>query len=474
MIYDISNDKRKIIKPLFEGIEEPMINACIEGRYATAVFADDEAQPKCAKMTVGGKNEGEGGFSIVAGDADCADAENIAKAWSKDFHGEEIIVPQNEKWQKIIERVYGRSAAKVTRYSLSKKEHYFDRQKLAEMSERVPEGYTVKLMDEEDYRRCAENQWAGDNIANFSSCESFLKDGVGVCVLYGDELACAATPFCAWNGGIEIEIDTNESHRRKGLARACGAGLVLECLKRGIYPSWDAANKTSLSIAQDLGYVPTGEYTAYFIASPGNPPARKKKLSVSFGGEELCAVLTENGGSRLCVLFPGMGYTCDRPLLHFTGKAALSLGYDLLALSYGDVPQELDRARSEENVKRVIEKCTALLSAADTEKYSETVYVGKSLGTMPASVLGKGSRQIWFTPVAETFRNFDEENTLVFTGDRDPLLGLDALRTLGHISKNCVNIVPETGHSLDTPDAIESIDILRAVTEKVSGFLSRE
>ena len=64
-------------------------------------------------------------------------------------------------------------------------------------------------------------------------------------------------------GGIEIEIDTKEECRRRGLALACGARLILECLDRGLYPSWDAANLDSVRLAEKLGYRFDRAYTAY-------------------------------------------------------------------------------------------------------------------------------------------------------------------------------------------------------------------
>ena len=67
------------------------------------------------------------------------------------------------------------------------------------------------------------------------------------------------------NGGIEIEIDTREDYRRQGLASVCGARLILECLDRGLYPSWDAQNRWSVSLAEKLGYHFSHEYTAYEI-----------------------------------------------------------------------------------------------------------------------------------------------------------------------------------------------------------------
>jgi len=68
-----------------------------------------------------------------------------------------------------------------------------------------------------------------------------------------------------YNDGIEIQIDTREDHRRKGLAAACGAALILECLKRGIYPGWDAANMESVRLAEKLGYRLKGPYYTWAV-----------------------------------------------------------------------------------------------------------------------------------------------------------------------------------------------------------------
>ena len=48
-----------------------------------------------------------------------------------------------------------------------------------------------------------------------------------------------------------------------GLATACGAALVLSCLERGLYPSWDAHTSISLHLAEKLGYVSAGPYLVY-------------------------------------------------------------------------------------------------------------------------------------------------------------------------------------------------------------------
>lgn len=62
-----------------------------------------------------------------------------------------------------------------------------------------------------------------------------------------------------------MEIDTHEKYRRKGLAYICGAKLILECLNRNLYPSWDAQNKWSLALAEKLGYHYSHTYNSYEI-----------------------------------------------------------------------------------------------------------------------------------------------------------------------------------------------------------------
>lgn len=43
------------------------------------------------------------------------------------------------------------------------------------------------------------------------------------------------------------------------------AALILECLKKGLYPSWDAQNKESVILAEKLGYHYDHDYAAYEI-----------------------------------------------------------------------------------------------------------------------------------------------------------------------------------------------------------------
>ncbi len=43
------------------------------------------------------------------------------------------------------------------------------------------------------------------------------------------------------------------------------AKLILECMDRGLYPSWDAHDMRSVALAEKLGYHLDKEYVTYII-----------------------------------------------------------------------------------------------------------------------------------------------------------------------------------------------------------------
>lgn len=176
-----------------------------------------------------------------------------------------IMVPQNEAWARLIEKCYGEKAKKVTRYAFKKEQDIFDVCKLEQAVKKLADGYDLKLLEAQEYDLCRQNRWAKDLVSQFKDYDTYKKLGLGVVARKDGELVAGASSYSRYNDGIEIEIDTRQDHRRKGLAYACGAKLILECLERGLYPSWDAQNMWSVALAKKLGYHFSHEYVAYEI-----------------------------------------------------------------------------------------------------------------------------------------------------------------------------------------------------------------
>ena len=130
----------------------------------------------------------------------------------------------------------------------------------------LPEGYKLKRIDSDIYDKCLLNPVTADFVSAFGSKERYLEYGRGMVIMKDDVIVAGASSYTRYKEGIEIEVDTVESERRKHLATTVCAALILECLKENLYPSWDAQNMNSVHLAEKLGYEYAHEYVAYEVS----------------------------------------------------------------------------------------------------------------------------------------------------------------------------------------------------------------
>jgi len=244
--------KQKVIREVFADWEETLIWSCLQGIMGE-VYANDAEDAAMAIL---------GDFAFYAGKPREEVVRFKPETCKKDFI---IMVPQNAEWGNLIEKCYGDKAKNVTRYAIKKEPDVFDKKKLEQVVCNLPAGYELKMIDEAEYQFCQSGGWSGDLVSQYIDYETYKALGLGVVALKDGEPVAGASSYSTYDKGIEIEIDTREDHRRKGLAYACGAKLILECLERGLYPSWDAQNLWSVALAEKLGYHFSHEYTAYEV-----------------------------------------------------------------------------------------------------------------------------------------------------------------------------------------------------------------
>ena len=187
------------------------------------------------------------------------------------------MVPQHEGWSEMMAAVYEDHAVQRERYATRKDPDAFDREVLMQYSRQVPEAYEIRMIDEELFSQILLLDWAQDLCSQFSGYADYASRGIGAAVVRDGVVVSGASSYTVYRGGIEIEIDTREDERRKGLALACGARLILECLDRGWYPSWDAHNQGSLALAKRLGYQFDGAYPVYEVTGYPWQPAGKNE-----------------------------------------------------------------------------------------------------------------------------------------------------------------------------------------------------
>ena len=234
------------IAPLFAHWDETMVWSCLQGVMGRAVWNGS----RTAAAIISGD------FGFLAGEPD----EELLRRVPGP-----LLVPRTGDWFPLIERVYGVRAVRETRYAILKEPDVFDRAKLARYAASLPTGYVMRQIDRDLVPVLLGAEWSRDFCAAFDSPEDCCRRGVGVVAMYEGVPVAGAGSYSVYRGGIEVEIDTREDHRRRGLAAACGARLILECLDRGLYPSWDAIDLRSVALAEKLGYHRGEEYTTYWL-----------------------------------------------------------------------------------------------------------------------------------------------------------------------------------------------------------------
>ncbi len=246
MIYELADTFK--VKPLFEGWNETLIYSCMQ-KVMGKIFVTDPASPVSAIAYIGC-------FAFYAGVPD----KELVMAKPQGFV---IMTPQNKSWEYCIEECFPH-AQKVTRYAI-KKDTQFDKDYLRDLIKKLPEGYELREIDKDIYDMCLEDDATRDFVSSYESKEKYLEIGRGMVVMKPGRIVAGASSFSRYNEGIEIEVDTVEEERRKGLATIACAALILRCLDEGLYPSWDAANMNSVHLAEKLGYEFDHEYTAYEV-----------------------------------------------------------------------------------------------------------------------------------------------------------------------------------------------------------------
>ena len=233
------------MEKLFAGWEAPMVQACLQGRMGRVqTLGKDSALASI------------GDFCFLAGEPSPELLERTDAP---------ILVPGSAGWEALIREVLGEWAVPFTRYATRREPENFRRDRLIHFTRSLPHGFTIHPIGREIYFTLMEEEWAWDLCGCFADASDFLEQGLGFVVTQGGMLVAGASSYAACDGAIEIEIDTRPDFRRLGLATACGGKLILECLRRGLYPGWDAHDGRSLALAEKLGYRLDHPYTAYWV-----------------------------------------------------------------------------------------------------------------------------------------------------------------------------------------------------------------
>ena len=205
---------------------------------------------------------------------------------------------------------------------------------------------------------------------------------------------------------------------------------------------------------------------------------------------------------KLCILFPGVGYTTERPLMYYSGKVFKKMGYEVIALKYKNLPKKkgTDSSKMGETFKMVMEQtreqladvfakfrseeCSAEENVAVKNDFDSVVFVGKSIGTI-ASVFYASElvekkvitepenflRFVYLTPLEETFKKVVSVPAIAFHGTADPWVETSIIERECERFDVPLYIYKDANHSLETGNVEIDIESVGDVMLKIEQFI---
>lgn len=178
--------------------------------------------------------------------------------------------------------------------------------------------------------------------------------------------------------------------------------------------------------------------------------------------------------SKLALMFPGRGYNPHMPLLYYTTRFLVYMGWQVWEVWY-------DYSRQSESIPSDLTKDVREALALSKGRFSQGLLIGKSLGTVALSLAyeTRGFERVpglWLTPVMSNPKVRacllqPSAPGLVVYGDQDPAADLSLK---GAIQRH-LQLVEFEGadHSLEKNDMLGNLVVMQRYMEYLKRFLNQ-
>lgn len=191
----------------------------------------------------------------------------------------------------------------------------------------------------------------------------------------------------------------------------------------------------------------------------------------------------EKSSSTVCFMFSGSGYNYDKPLFYYATMLMLEHKIDVVHIHYSYDGQLMNKPM-EEVTKVMMDDINPVINEVlKDEQYNETMFLGKSLGTIPIAnnVMKREeflqSKMIVLTPLLTFESIFDSilhssHEGLLVIGDKDHQYNADQVKQLYKMNLT-IDVIKNANHSVnvgeyETGNSIEAIaNIIEKLQEVV-------
>lgn len=182
---------------------------------------------------------------------------------------------------------------------------------------------------------------------------------------------------------------------------------------------------------------------------------------------------------KIAVAWPGIGYTCDKPLLYYGKKLARAYRYEIRDCAYTGFSSKKNMigndALMREAYEHALSEAEDLLSDIDWSSYDHVLFLSKSVGTAAAATYAKKhgipAKHIYYTPLVQTFEAVDKKSGIAFHGTADPWAADEPLIRCCEDKKIPLTVIPGANHSLETGDVGADIRILENVMAETEKYI---
>lgn len=187
--------------------------------------------------------------------------------------------------------------------------------------------------------------------------------------------------------------------------------------------------------------------------------------------------MENNKKTKLAVIFPGVGYHVDKPLLYYSKKLAAAAGYTVVEVSYGNLPA-IRKDKKLTSIFEVAQKATEKsLKHIDFQAYDDVLFIAKSIGTCVCGAYAHShrlhTRNILYTPVKATF-SLVHDSGIAFSGTNDQMIDLETAKAGCAQCGMELHIIEGANHSLETGDVLVDSANIHQIMEITAKYISGE
>lgn len=186
---------------------------------------------------------------------------------------------------------------------------------------------------------------------------------------------------------------------------------------------------------------------------------------------------------KRAIVFPGIGYTCRRPLLYYTAMLAEERGFDVLRLDYGPEVHSM-RCRDADALAHAAElacpqAAEQIRKAGISSSDGRVLMISKSVGTLAAArieaELGLSAVHFMMTPIPAALPWLERTAGIFLSGTGDPYTGAEQVRAAAARFSERAVIFADCNHSLERPGhTLEALANLEKVVRLLNKFIDSE